>query len=105
MASSLLDSKHNTQQVEEVLRRLRNDDKAYFDAAKKVRKVPVFQYDHEGNPIRITHWNERRVTENWAEAVNSKGTIDFYHETRGWVRGGKKNERDYDYKPDPLELE
>ena len=100
MASSLLDSKHDMTEVEDVLLKLRVNDKAFYNPETKTRKVPVFGYDHEGAPFRISHWQTRRVTDSWVEARDSKGGLDFYHETRGWIRGSKKAERDFDYKPD-----
>ena len=98
MASTLLDSKHDMTEVEDILLRLSVDDKAFYDKEKKVRKIPVFQYDIDGKPFRVARWMTRSVTESWPEARDSKGGLDFYHDTRGWIRGGKKAERDYDYK-------
>jgi hypothetical protein len=101
MASNLLDSKHNLTEVQDVLDKLRRDDKAFFDEKKMVRKVPIFAYDVDGKPERITFWQERKVTASWEEAQLRH--LDYYNERRGWIREGKKAERDYDYQPAPLE--
>lgn len=99
--TSLLDSKHNMTEVQDVLDTLRRDDKAFFDEKKMIRKVPIFAYDPDGKPIRIARWMERQVTKEWEEA--QRKSLDYYREGRGWIREGKKAERDFDYQPAPLE--
>lgn len=101
MAGNLLDSKHNETEVQKVVDALRRDDKAYYDEKKKLRKVPMFAYNADGSPLRVTHWQERKVTEDWEEAQVKH--LDYYLEGRGWIRDGKKAERDFDYQPMALE--
>ena len=65
------------------------------------RRVPVFEYGADGEPARITHWQERPVAKSLEEALLNG--MDFYKQGRGWIRGGKKAERDYGYTPEPVE--
>lgn len=101
MASDLLGNKHNPTEVTDVLRTLRMDDKAYYDDEKKIRKVPVFVYDAESKPIRISHWQEREVADTLEEAQLT--LKDYYKRGRGWIHQGKKPERDFNYEPTPVE--
>lgn len=93
--SSLLDKQHKGTEVAEVLARLAADDHAYFDERKNVREVPVFRYvDNE--PIEIAFWSKRLCAPPGMplKEAADKG-LDYYHETRGWIRSGKKAEKDF----------
>lgn len=97
--SKLLDTPtHDPTEVLEVLEAMQKSDKAFFDEKKMVRRVPIFEYDPlTHKPNRIARWQERKVM----EIHDSKDLTrcqelgyDYYHEKRGWIRGGKKAERD-----------
>jgi hypothetical protein len=93
---------HNPTEVLEVIEALRKDDLAFYDRDKRERKVPIFGYDPEtGDPDRIVRWQTRKVLPNdgalkRAELLNRcevEGK-DTYIDGIGWVRNGKKRERD-----------
>ncbi len=83
--------------IEDVRRKMRRDPFAFYDEKKKMRKVPIFLYEDD-RPVAIARWQNRPVAED-LETAQLKAW-DFYHPTRGWIREGRKAERDYDYKPD-----
>lgn len=85
--------------LESVLRKMRSDPFAFYDEKKRTRKVPVFAYEGD-TPVSIIRWQERHVADDLETA--QRKSLDFYHPTRGWIRDGKKAERDYDYKPDKV---
>ena len=104
MATRLLNETHNPTEVLDVLDALAKDDKAFYDPQTQIRKVPIFDYDATtGEPYRIQRWQERRVIPNDGHlrrsqllercAIEGK---DTYIDGIGWVRGGRKRERDVD---------
>lgn len=95
--SSLLGTKHVDTSVEEVIAALQRDDQAFYDPKTNLRRVPIFAYDNDGNRTRITHWQERPVAPvGMTRAEAELAGLDYYMPGRGWIRLGKKAERDYD---------
>lgn len=95
----LLGDKTPSVDLESVIRAMRLDPFAYYDEKKKVRKVPIFTYEGD-TPVEIIRWQTRPVADDLKTA--QKKAWDFYHPERGWIREGKKAEKDYDYKPDKI---
>ena len=95
----LLGDKTPSVNIEEVRRKMRLDPFAYYDEKKKIRKVPVFAYEGDTR-VEIVRWQTRPVADD-LETAQLKAW-DFYHPTRGWIREGRKAERDYDYTPDKV---
>lgn len=99
MPSKLLGNEHTDTNVQEILAKIREDDLAFYDARKNVRQVPVFKYDPVTNePIALSHWQTRYCAPPDMRLVDAqlKG-LDVYIEGRGWIRAGKKAERDARY--------
>jgi hypothetical protein len=95
----LLGPQNKSTEIDDVLLKLKSDPLAYFDEKKMVREVPVFRYDADGNPVHISHWAKRAVAPKDMEVGEAQRLgLDVYLERRGWVRGGKKAERDFQEK-------
>lgn len=94
--STLLGAEHSDTNVAEILEQLAKDDMAFYDPAKRTRKVPIFAYDDSGEPTAVRHWNTRYCAPEGMTLVEAqlKG-LDVHIEGRGWIRSGKKAERDF----------
>lgn len=94
--SSLLGPQSKSTEIDDVLLKLKSDPLAYFDEKKLVREVPIFRYNIDGEPDHISHWQKRAVApKDMQIAEAARLGLDVYIEGRGWVRGGKKAERDF----------
>ena len=85
--------------VDEVIRRLQADPKAFYDPKTGIRRLPVFEYDPTtGAPSRIFRWAERKVIPDVGGKRSelllrcSVEGADTYIEGIGWVHNGKKRE-------------
>jgi hypothetical protein len=101
MATDLLPKQtHTDTDIQKVLETIDRDDQAYYDSKKNMRKVPIFAYDIDGNATRITHWQNRPVAPQGMTLTEAQAAgLDYYLQGRGWVRLGKKAERDFDAPP------
>lgn len=105
MSTKLLDESHENTDVAEVVEKMNSDPLAFYDAKRKVRRIPIFQYNSvTGEPDAILRWVERGVimpSDGISRSVllqmcTDKG-MDTYLPERGWIRNGRKAESNFEH--------
>ena len=93
--SALLGDKHVDSEIEKILLKISTDDKAYYDEKKNVREVPIFAYNDDNQPYKVTHWQKRYCAGPGVSFKEAQAQgLDYFIEGRGWIRAAKKAERD-----------
>lgn len=97
--STLLGEQHTSTDVRKIVEQWRTDDKAFYDAEKNIRRVPHFTRGPDGEILDVQRWEDRATAPIGMSRKDAElNAVDYYQNGRGWIRLGKKAERDYDSK-------